>query len=158
MTVLATTGIFTTATITNNVDQLLSFSRTGGSTAGDTVGRIAFKVGTAEEGAFIVATNEDGSPNSTSLAFGTKSGAGAAVERLRINPAGAVSLSDGVNINIGTSTGTKIGTTNTQKIGFFNTTPVVQPAAVANATDAASVIARLNDLLARLRTIGIIDT
>ena len=33
-----------------------------------------------------------------------------------------------------------------------------QGAAVANATDAASVIARLNDLLARLRTHGLIDT
>ena len=33
-----------------------------------------------------------------------------------------------------------------------------QGAAVANATDAASVIARLNDLLARLRTHGLIAT
>jgi hypothetical protein len=57
-----------------------------------------------------------------------------------------------------TTTGTKIGTGTTQKIGFFNATPVVQQAAVADATDAASTQARLNDLLARLRTIGIIAT
>ena len=57
-----------------------------------------------------------------------------------------------------TTTGTKIGTATTQKIGFWNATPAVQPAAVADATDAASTQARLNDLLARLRTIGIIAT
>jgi hypothetical protein len=53
-------------------------------------------------------------------------------------------------------TGTKIGTAATQKLGFWNTTPVVQPAAVADATNGASTQDRLNDLLARLRSIGII--
>lgn len=43
-------------------------------------------------------------------------------------------------------------------LGFFAATPVAQPAAVADATDAASTMARLNDLLARLRTLGLIDT
>jgi hypothetical protein len=57
-----------------------------------------------------------------------------------------------------TTTGTKIGTATSQKIGFFNATPVVQQAAVADATDAASTQARLNDLLARLRTLGLIAT
>ena len=57
-----------------------------------------------------------------------------------------------------TTTGTKIGTATNQKIGFFNATPVVQQAAVADATDAASTQARLNDLLARLRTLGLIAT
>jgi len=57
-----------------------------------------------------------------------------------------------------TTIGTKIGTGTTQKIGFFNATPVVQQAAVADATDAASTQARLNDLLARLRTLGLIAT
>ena len=57
-----------------------------------------------------------------------------------------------------TTTGTKIGTGTTQKLGFFNATPVVQQAAVADATDAASTQARLNDLLARVRTLGLIAT
>jgi hypothetical protein len=57
-----------------------------------------------------------------------------------------------------TTTGTKIGTATTQKVGFFNATPVVQQAAVADATDAASTQDRLNDLLARLRTLGLIAT
>ena len=100
------------------------------------------------------------------LIFRTGSGLS---ERLRITSGGNVGigtssptsllhLADAGNITVGTTTGTKIGTATTQKIGFYNATPVVQPAAVANATDAASVIARLNDLLARLRTLGIIAT
>ena len=58
----------------------------------------------------------------------------------------------------GTNNGLKIGTSTLQKLGFFNATPVVQQAAVANATDAASTQARLNDLLARLRNLGLIAT
>jgi hypothetical protein len=90
-------------------------------------------------------------------------------ERLRITSAGLVGigtsapssllhLADAGNITVGTTTGTKIGTATTQKLGFYNATPVVQPAAVADATDAASVITQLNDLLAKLRTLGIIAT
>jgi hypothetical protein len=57
-----------------------------------------------------------------------------------------------------TTTGTKIGTATTQKLGFFNATPVVQQAAIADATDAASTQDRLNDLLAAMRTLGLIAT
>jgi hypothetical protein len=90
-------------------------------------------------------------------------------ERLRITSAGLVGigvtapssllhLADAGNITVGATTGTKIGTATTQKLGFYNATPVVQPAAVADATDAATVITQLNDLLAKLRTLGIIAT
>jgi hypothetical protein len=82
----------------------------------------------------------------------------AASKNKRITITELFDMPDGVNITTGTTTGTKIGTSTTQKIGFYNATPVVRPAAVANATDAASAIARLNDLLARLRTLGIIAT
>jgi hypothetical protein len=83
--------------------------------------------------------------------------------RLTIGSAGTVTLNttlaaDAQNISTDTTTGTKIGTSTTQKIGFFNATPAVQPAAVADATDAASTQDRLNDLLARLRTLGLIAT
>jgi hypothetical protein len=44
------------------------------------------------------------------------------------------------------------------QIGFFGAAAAAQPAAVADATDAASTQARLNDLLARLRTLGLIAT
>jgi hypothetical protein len=57
-----------------------------------------------------------------------------------------------------TTTGTKIGTATTQKLGFFDKTPVVQPTAVADATDAATVITQLNALLSRMRDLGLIAT
>jgi hypothetical protein len=78
--------------------------------------------------------------------------------RLTIGSTGGFTLADAQDIAVGTTTGTKIGTATTQKIGFFNATPVVQQAAVADATDAASTQDRLNDLLARLRTLGLIAT
>lgn len=83
--------------------------------------------------------------------------------RVTIGSAGTVTLNttlalDAQNISTDTTTGTKIGTATTQKIGFFNATPAVQPTAVANATDAATVITQLNALLTRLRTLGLIAT
>lgn len=83
--------------------------------------------------------------------------------RVTIGSAGTVTLNttlalNAQNISTDTTTGTKIGTATTQKIGFFNATPVVQPTAVANATDAATVITQLNALLTRLRTLGLIAT
>jgi hypothetical protein len=62
------------------------------------------------------------------------------------------------NFVLPTSGGVKIGTGTTQLLGFWNATPAAQPAAVADATDAASTQDRLNDLLARLRTLGLIAT
>ena len=75
-----------------------------------------------------------------------------------ITISGLVSLPDASNVQLGTGTGTKIGTATTQKIGFYNATPAVQPTAVADATDAASVITQLNLLLGRMRTLGLIAT
>jgi hypothetical protein len=88
----------------------------------------------------------------------TADGASSPTERMRITSAGVLQVADAGNITVGTTTGTKIGTATTQKIGFYNATPVVQPAAVANATTAVDVITQLNDLLAKLRTLGIIAT
>ena len=58
----------------------------------------------------------------------------------------------------GTLRGLKIGSAGTSLLGFYGATPAQQPAAVADATDAATVITQLNALLSRLRTIGIIAT
>ena len=79
-------------------------------------------------------------------------------DRLMIWNATNVTFKDTYNMVFNTTTGTKIGTATTQKIGFWNAAPVVQPAAVADATDAASVITQLNALLSRLRTLGLIAT
>ena len=43
-------------------------------------------------------------------------------------------------------------------LGVYGNTAVSQPTAIADATDATTVITQLNDLLAKLRTIGLIDT
>jgi len=91
--------------------------------------------------------------SSTPLIF-TTGGA----ERGRFNGTGGLTLADANDIAVGTTTGTKIGTATTQKLGFYNATPVVQPTAVADATDAASVITQLNALLDRMRDLGLIAT
>jgi hypothetical protein len=104
------------------------------------------------------------------------------------SPSSLLHLADAGNITVGTTTGTKIGTATTQKISLWNATPVVQPAAVANITTTATagalptpdgavtiantatptvtelleycveLEAKLEDLLGKLRTVGIIAT
>jgi len=53
--------------------------------------------------------------------------------RIQLVSGGAITITDGVNIALGTTTGTKIGTATTQKLGFFNATPVVRQTAPAAA-------------------------
>lgn len=66
-------------------------------------------------------------------------------------------LAEGVDIAVGTTTGTKIGTATSQKLGFWNVTPVVQPAANADTSGAvlADLETEVNQLKALLRTIGL---
>lgn len=100
---------------------------------------------------------------------------------------GTITLGDAKDIVVATGTGSKIGTANTQKLGFWNATPAVQPAAIADLTVTASsgtlptpdgsvtvnattptvqslleycveLEAKLEDLLGKLRIIGIIAT
>lgn len=52
----------------------------------------------------------------------------------------AVSVGDGSNIALGTTTGTKIGTAASQKLAFFNATPIVQP---GNTTDLRTAVVNL---------------
>jgi len=52
--------------------------------------------------------------------------------------ANLLTVGDAVDIATNTSTGTKIGTATGQKIGFWNTTPVDQPAAVADLAHSTS--------------------
>jgi hypothetical protein len=46
---------------------------------------------------------------------------------------GDIRLTEGDDLVVGTSTGTKIGTATDQKLAFFNTTPIVQPTASSQA-------------------------
>lgn len=48
--------------------------------------------------------------------------------------ASAATLSDGINISVGTTTGTRVGTSTTQKLGFWNATPVAQYTAASVTT------------------------
>lgn len=78
------------------------------------------------------------------------------VSKAKIDNTGTITLADSANLVAGSTTGTKLGTATSQKLGFWNATPVTQPTAVADATDATTVISQLNALLSRLRTIGLI--
>lgn len=52
--------------------------------------------------------------------------------------------------------GTSLGQSATDKVGFFGATPVDQPAAVADATDAATAITQCNAVIAALEELGLI--
>jgi hypothetical protein len=68
------------------------------------------------------------------------------------------SIAEGVNLVLGTATGTQIGTATTQKIGFYGKTPIVQPAigsATAGATYTSAEQAILNAVVAAVRALGL---
>jgi hypothetical protein len=81
-----------------------------------------------------------------------------------------ITIVDGKNVVLDTTTGTKIGTGTTQKLGFFNANPVVQQAHLADLkidyttgdldSEAEIITAinttngRINDILARLELFG----
>ena len=52
---------------------------------------------------------------------------------------GGITMADGKNIIVNTTTGTKIGTATGQKIGFWNATPVVQQTHIADPSGGATV-------------------
>jgi hypothetical protein len=130
---------------------------------GGVLGRIAFGDSAHSDGAWVEGYRDGGTWSGASkpsrLVFSvTADGAASPTEALRISNDRSITVSDGGNVVLGTTTGTKIGTGTTQKIGFYNATPVVQPTAVADATDAATVITQLNALLTRMRNLGLIAT
>jgi len=78
-------------------------------------------------------------------------------------------LDDGIDIAVGTTTGTKIGTDAAQKIGFYDATPVVQQATIAdidtgtiNSGDGATdtvigdIRTKMDTLLAELEALGLL--
>jgi len=73
-----------------------------------------------------------------------------------------LSITDAKDVALGTTTGTKIGTATTQKLGLYNATPIVQGAAVADASGGATIDAEartaINTLLTRVRLLGVIAT
>jgi hypothetical protein len=162
----------------NNTDSVvgagINLSRTRGEAigsnnivlSGDNLGTISFAGadGTdASTKAAAIYAEVDGTPGADDmpgrLVFSvTADGASTPTEALRISNNRAITVSDGGDVVLGTTTGTKIGTETTQKLGFYNATPVVQPTAVADATNASTAISQLNALLAHMRTLGLIAT
>lgn len=70
-----------------------------------------------------------------------------------VNLQGGLSFSDGQNIALGTTTGTKIGTAggaSGQKLGFFNKTPITQPLL---ATGAGHTV---DDVITVLQNLGLV--
>ena len=68
------------------------------------------------------------------------------------------SFADGVNLTLGTSTGTQIGTAANQKLAFFGKTPVVQPtlgAATAGTSYTTNEQTMLNAVYAAIRALGL---
>lgn len=77
--------------------------------------------------------------NTDGFLFGTKSNHKAYlrtnnVDRWSWSAAGDCTISDGLNIVLNTTTGTKLGTATSQKLGLWNATPVVQPSTTGTAT------------------------
>lgn len=56
----------------------------------------------------------------------------------------------------GNDDGTVLGQSATSLVGFYGATPVDQPAAVADATDAATAITQLNAVIAALEELGLL--
>jgi hypothetical protein len=102
--------------------------------------------------------NTAGAPKIALLANGSSYIIGGSLGLGTTTPSSLLHLGDAGDITVGTTTGTKIGTATTQKLGFFDKTPVVQPLAVADATDATNAITQFNTLLARMRDLGLIAT
>jgi hypothetical protein len=167
-------GLSSARNSADSVGSILALGKSRGTTAGaftivnanDVLGQIRFAgadgVNLQSQGAAITA-EVDGTPGNADmpgrLVFSTTAdGSASPTEALRISSNRAITVSDGGNVVLGTTTGTKIGTATTQKLGFFDKTPVVQPTAVADATDAATVITQLNALLTRMRNLGLIAT
>ena len=59
-------------------------------------------------------------------------------------------------LDSGNEDGTVLGQAATSKIGFYGKTPVVQPAAIADATDSDTALSQGNLVIAALVAVGIL--
>jgi hypothetical protein len=99
-------------------------------TSGELLGRISFNDSAgysfARIDAYADASAGAGDYPGVLVFSVTADGAASPTEALRISNDRSITVSDGGNVVLGTTTGTKIGTATTQKLGFFGVTPVVQ--------------------------------
>lgn len=66
-----------------------------------------------------------------------------------------VSASTKMNVGSGSGDGIAIGNAVTDKVGFYGVTPVVQAAHIADATDTATALTRINAILVVLENLGL---
>ena len=87
-------------------------------------------------------------------------GTAAANLRMTLDSAGDLTIADGLDVILDTTTGTKIGTATGQKLGFYNATPVDQPVTVADPTGGATIDAEsrtaIDAIIDRLQELGLI--
>ncbi len=76
---------------------------------------------------------------------------------LHTNATAALTLDDALNMDFGTTTGTKIGTGTTQKIGFWNATPIIQPASANQAALTNSTGGTYDGTLVDVTTAAVAD-
>lgn len=62
----------------------------------------------------------------------------------------SLTINDGGNVAVGTTTGTKIGTSASQKLGFFNATPVVQPSGASQGALTDNTMGSVDGTLAQV--------
>jgi hypothetical protein len=64
----------------------------------------------------------------------------------------------GGEVNLATAVGSQIPTTSGQLLGFYGATPVDQPETVASGTGVGDIVERFNELLDRIKELGLIKT
>ena len=67
-----------------------------------------------------------------------------------------ITLEDGGNIIVNTTTGSQIGTSASQKLATYGKIPVVQASAIVAVVDAVSLTTTINAILSAIRNFGII--
>lgn len=132
----------------------LNLNNTSGGVSTENIVRFSHQ--SQVKGAIKSTLNADGY-GSGNVAIQTLGYDGSWADRMKINSS-EISITDSINFKLGTTNGTSFGSTSTEKLSFYGKTPVVQPTSVANATNTTDVITQLNDLLAKLRALGIIAT
>lgn len=74
----------------------------------------------------------------------------------QVNIQADMQISDGKNVILGGTNGTKFGTAGTAKIGFYGATPIVRPTVNAAATDATTTQNLVNSIRTALINLGIV--
>lgn len=118
---------------------------------------IRFRVYTSGNGGIIIGNNQrvqlDETNQTSAHAFTFPNVSCALIG----NGVDGVTLADGKDFDLGTTTGTMFGTGPTQKLGFFGATPVVQGAANPDTSSGvvATVETEVNQIKALLRAVGL---